>query len=124
MEKDGKRKNNSVINLKQGDKIVVADGSLATLKCLVRIPRTKILFVLPGGLAITGSHPMRINGEWTTARKLGNTVEMANPSGYVYNMVLDRAHIPLVNGIQCCTWGHGLTEEGVQHDYYGTDRVL
>ena len=103
----------SVKQVKKGDKILVSGGSLATVKCLIRIPRTKSLFVLPGGLTITGRHPMRINGKWTTARQLPNAIEITNPTGFVYNFVLDKSHIPLVDGIECCTWGHGLTEAGV-----------
>jgi len=113
-----------VSNIKKGDKIVVADGTLATVTCLIRIARTKSIFTLPGGLAITGGHPMRINGQWTCARQVASAVETANPSGYVYTFVLDRSHIPLVNDTECVTWGHGLTEAGVSHHYYGTDKIL
>jgi len=124
VEKDNLRLKTKVCNVKKGDKIVVADGTLATVTCLVRIARTKSICTLPGGLTITGGHPMRINGQWTTARQVSSAVKTTNPSGYVYTFVLDRSHIPLVNDIECVTWGHGLTEAGVSHPYYGTDKVL
>jgi hypothetical protein len=78
IEKNGKKITTSVRDVKRGDRIVVAGGSLATVMCLVRIPRTKNLFVLPGGLTITGGHPIRINGEWTTAREVHNAVQTAS----------------------------------------------
>ena len=53
-----------------------------------------------------------------------NTKKIANPSGLVYNFVLDRYHIVLVNGMECVTWGHGLTEAGVQHEYYGSQKII
>jgi hypothetical protein len=54
------------------------------------------------------------------ASSIKNAIKVANPSGFVYNFVLDKSHIVLVDGVECVTWGHELTEEGVQHAYYGT----
>ena len=109
-----------VKDVRKGDKILTADG-LATVLCVVKIARcaSKSLVSFPGGLTITKRHPIRVNGEWIQPCKL-STVTIPNPSGYVYNFVLDRSHIPLINGIETCTWGHGLSAEGVKHDYYGS----
>ena len=51
-------------------------------------------------------------------------VEVPNPVSCVYNVVLDRCHILLVNGIECITWGHDLTAEGVRHPYYGSAAII
>jgi hypothetical protein len=48
----------------------------------------------------------------------------ANPGGAVYNFVLDRCHVVMVNGVECVTWAHGLATEGVRHTFYGTGLVL
>ena len=48
--------------------------------------------------------------------------ELENPV-YVYNFVLDRSHILLVNDYECVTLGHDLKDEFIQHPYYGTERV-
>lgn len=103
----------SVKNVRKGDKIVVADG-FATVICVAKIARSasKSLLRFPGGLTITPRHPIRVNGEWTQPCKLTSD-ETSNESGFVYNFVLDRSHVPLINGIECVTWGHGLTAEGV-----------
>jgi len=37
----------------------------------------------------------------------------------VYNFVLDSCHVLMVNGVECVSLGHGLTEPGVAHPYYG-----
>ena len=47
-----------------------------------------------------------------------------NPSGEVFCFVLDQHHVALINDVLCATWGHCLDEPGVQHDYYGTEKVL
>lgn len=113
----------SVKDVRKGDKIVVADG-FATVVCVAKIARSasKSLLKFPSGLTITKRHPIRINGEWTQPCKV-TSVETSNPSGYVYNFVLDRSHIPLISGVECVTWGHGLTAEGVKHAYYGNQIV-
>ena len=48
--------------------------------------------------------------------------ELEKPA-FIYNFVLDRSHILLVNGYECITLGHDLKDEFVQHPFYGTDRV-
>ena len=100
--------------------MVVVDG-FATVICVVKIAvdPTKSLSSFPSGLTITKRHPIRINGEWTQPCKV-TTDEVANPAGCIYNFVLDRSHIPLINGIECVTWGHDLTAPGVAHSYYGS----
>jgi len=109
-----------VKDVRKGDKMVVADG-FATVKCVIRITRdaSKSLMSFPGGLTITKRHPIRLNGKWTQPCMVTSD-EVANPAGCVYNFVLDRSHIPLINGIECCTWGHGFTATGVAHPYYGS----
>ena len=42
----------------------------------------------------------------------------------MYNVVLDRCHVLLVDGVECVTLGHGLEGGVVGHPYYGTSRVL
>jgi ribonuclease HIII len=42
---------------------------------------------------------------------------------YIYNFVLDKSHILLVNGYECITLGHDLKDEFLQHPFYGTERI-
>lgn len=113
-----------VTEVRAGDKIMVADG-LATVKCVVCISRpNKSLMQLPGGLTITKRHPIRVNGAWMKPCEVEDATEVSNPEGVVYNFILDRSHVPLVSGVECVTWGHGLSEEGVSHEYYGSEAVI
>jgi len=97
--------------VKKGDKVVTSNG-VATVRCAVKIVRdaSKLLTAFASGLTITKRHPVRINGVWRLPSQISDTTEVANPSGYVYNFVLDSDHILLVNGIECITWAHGLTD--------------
>jgi len=121
----GERITRLVKDVRKGDKLVVADGT-ATVLCAVSIDRdpSKRLVSLPGGLTITGGHPIRIDGEWKLPREIETAVAEANTSGKVYNFVLDRSHVVLVNGIECITWGHGLTDPVVKHSYFGTSQII
>eukprot|EP00747_Dinoflagellata_sp_TGD_P164295 gnl/TRDRNA2_/TRDRNA2_184047_c0_seq1.p1 gnl/TRDRNA2_/TRDRNA2_184047_c0~~gnl/TRDRNA2_/TRDRNA2_184047_c0_seq1.p1 ORF type:complete len:1086 (+),score=163.33 gnl/TRDRNA2_/TRDRNA2_184047_c0_seq1:79-3336(+) len=112
-----------VAKIRPGDKLRVAEG-VARVRCVVRITRSpaKGLVTLPGGLAITPRHPVRVDGRWRLPRDLGTPI--TNPSGCVYNFVLDRCHVLLVDGIECVTWGHNFQGDVVGHPYYGSRRVI
>jgi len=101
----------------------VVDGSASVL-CVVRIERPNKSLVEVGDLTITKRHPIRINEAWINPVDHPSAIEIPNPSGCVYNFVLSRGHIAIVDGIECATWGHGLTAEGVKHAYYGTQQIV
>lgn len=47
------------------------------------------------------------------------------PSGGVFNLVLDRGHIVVVDGVEAVTLGHGFVHDAVvAHPYFGTEAVL
>lgn len=113
-----------VPDVKMGDEIHVADGT-ARVRCVVRIarPSSKGLVAFPGGLTITAKHPVRISGQWMLPGEMYHQ-RVPSASDYVYNFVLDRSHIVVVNGVECVTWGHGFEDENVEHPYYGTEKVI
>ena len=84
----------------------------------------KELLSFPCGLQITPNHPIRFEGKWIRpcdhARDKSIRVECA----IVYNVVLDHSHILIVNGVECCTWGHNLRGDGIEHTFYGTNAVV
>ena len=112
----------AITDVKKGDMIATADG-LATVKLVAKIARTKPLLRLENGLTITKKRPIRVGGLWMLPQALPG-VEVENPTGVVYNFVLDRSHIVLVDGVECITWGHGLEDPVVRHEYYGTEAVV
>ena len=83
------------------------------------------MVLLPGGLQITPSHPVRIDGEWLRPRDLPSGRLVSMPDGFVNNFVLDTpASIVLVNGIECVTLGHGLQAQPVRHRFYGSHAAI
>ena len=110
----------SVADVKKGDRVEVAGGT-AVVKCVVEIARDprKPLMTLPSGLTITARHPIRIDGRWTTSAALKSARLSPAPADKVYNFVLDRVHVLLVDGVECITWAHGLSDPAVRHEFYG-----
>jgi hypothetical protein len=101
----------NVTAVSAGDEVRVADGT-ARVVCVVRSTRPTSDLVRMGDLEITAKHPIRVDGKWT--------LPVGEPAtGIVYNFVLDRCHVLMVNGVECVTLGHGLQEPGVAHPYYG-----
>jgi len=43
---------------------------------------------------------------------------------YVYNFVLDSNHIVIINNIQCCTLAHNFKGDIIEHDFFGTYKVI
>jgi Mg-chelatase subunit ChlD len=110
-----------VSQVHRGD--VLSNG--ARVVCVVKTIVTKGQkpMVNVNGLAITNWHPVLINNEWVfPVEQFGSRVvdiEM------VYNFVLDRHHIITINDIECCTLGHGFTDNDViSHPYYGTNKII
>merc|ERR1712094_144126 len=90
--------------------------------CQVGIPPALKLVPLGDGLTITARHPVRIGGVWKRPHELQEpSVEHC---GCVYNLVLEGNRVLLVNGIECVTFGHGITEGVAAHSYYVTQRVV
>jgi len=116
-------------DVRAGQLVRVADGGVARVLCAVRVARpTEKRLVSIGGLQITGKHPIRRDGVWQLpedtpeAKAVGGRVH--EHDGYVYNLVMDRCHILLVNGVECITWGHGFGGAVVEHSYYGTGKIV
>jgi hypothetical protein len=74
------------------------------------------------GLILTPNHPIKVNRKWV------RPYEIKNPQLFVceevYNVVLDSQHTMVVNGVECVTLGHEIKEEGIDHPYFGTHKVL
>jgi hypothetical protein len=76
------------------------------------------------GLQITPNHPIRKNGVWMRPRELQTGEDSRVESSLVFNLVLDRGHILVVNGVDCVTWGHGFKGKDIEHSFYGTRAVV
>jgi hypothetical protein len=118
--------------VRQGDFVKTPSGT-AVVICVTKTfcaNNQTILVNMKNGLRVTPYHPIRYNNEWQFPAKLledgNNSIDMSNQEcNIVYNFVLNKDHIMIINGYECCTLGHGITENDViQHDYYGTDAVV
>ena len=123
--KNGQKITTLVKNLKKDDQLATATAATAKLVCLAKIMKTnpRKLAVLEGGLQITPTHPIRIDDQW----KLPKDVAISfteNTSGELYCFVLEPPVPALVNGVECVTWGHGIQDKIVQHNYYGSKLII
>ena len=83
----------------------------------------KVEVVNLNNMLITPWHPVRINKEWVFP--INNRCSMDVKLDYVYNIVLETGHTCLINNIEVVTLGHNFTDNKVvQHDYYGSDKVI
>ena len=112
--------------LSAGAVVRTASGGTARVRCVVQSPTDEgvaLLSELPTGLKITEWHPVLDHaGHWCFPITLGRAVSCRCP--YVYNLVLDREHVALIDGVPCVTLGHGIEGPVVGHAFYGTDAVL
>jgi hypothetical protein len=88
------------------------------------------------GLCITPWHPIKMNieSEWVfpLAAIIGPKAVFPNDLrqsvehdiNTVYNLVLDKEHIVSINSILCVTLGHDIHEGIVEHEYFGSQKVI
>ena len=79
------------------------------------------------GTRLTQWHPVWLDGKWQFPAE-SNYFELTTYQGMVVNLVLKREHrhlAVLVDGVPCCTLGHGLTGPVIEHSYFGDyNRIL
>jgi hypothetical protein len=114
-----------ISSLRAGQFVKVSGGEYVKVLCVVEIFNDlKSLLVLENGLSITAKHPVRINSKWCFPKTL-DCVQGMITSDIVYNVVLESSHIMIVNGMECCTWGHGMVDNNViSHSFYGTQEII
>lgn len=123
-------------------KILMADGSRQTIKTVragdfVKTPSgdQKVYalvvcgshlssqpMVQLGNLSITPWHPIMVEDKWVFPASLAPYT--SRPIKTVYNFVLAGGHIVDVEGYQCCTLGHGFKGPVIEHDFFGTEKVV
>ena len=107
-----------ISELKKGDE--VAGG--AKVICVIKFSDCDTL-LMNNGMTITPWHPISVNGTWVfPANAFPNA--MKSTESIVYNFILDKDHILVVNGISVCTLGHNFTGDVIEHPFYGTQKVI
>ena len=116
---DGSQK--LVAEIIKGDIVQTPNGT-AQVKCVVKTltknGASKICH-FPNGLMITPGHPMMYNGVWTYPRDLvAPTIKRCS---VIYNMVLEKDHIIIINGVPLILLGHSYTQDSIlKHEYLGS----
>ena len=72
-------------------------------------------------LCITPWHPILQDGNWVFPGSIALYSERLIST--VYNLVLDKGHIVNVEGVLCCTLGHGFKGPVIEHSFFGTSAV-
>jgi len=97
----------------------------ATLRCVVKfntINGMSKICSLENGLRITPGHPVMDNGKWMFPREVVEPQEQRCAA--VYNLVVDREHIVIVNKVPLILMGHDYKEGILEHEYYGSQKVI
>lgn len=120
-----------ITSVRPGDVLATTGGSTARVRCVTRIAlnaKSDPLLRLPCGLQITPKHPVRMaGGQWCRPKDMSDAQRIqpehlfreGNNKYFVYNFLLDSTHVVTVNGIECVTWGHGMTDPSISHPYFG-----
>lgn len=119
---DGRSKR--ITDIVAGERVKTPEGTaevLAVVVCGQYAPTQPMTQI--GTLLITPWHPVRDSeGTWYfPAERHGSSICAVNT---VYNLVLNRDHIVIIEGVEAITLGHGLTGPVVGHDYFGTTAVI
>ena len=112
--------NKMVSSLVKGD--VVFGGF--KINCVVKtIVKREIEVVNLSNMFITPWHPVYYEDKWNFPINIKSSEKVY--LDYIYNIVLETGHIMIINNIQVVTLGHNFTNDKVvQHDYYGSDKVI
>lgn len=119
-----------IVKMKKGYKLVseikkgdILDGNKKVL-CVVKTNKRnkKASLVNLKGAKVTPWHPFKTGSKYDFPFNHGKTEVLDCPA--VYNFVLEDKGSIIINDIEFVTLGHGLQEESVKHDYYGTEKVI
>jgi len=118
-------------DITKGDKVITVDESfnqiVSAVECVVQktCPHNlELLVQLEGGLRITPWHPVisstRESWEFPAMMDTAGIMECS----HVYSFVTNNRKPMILNDYIYATLGHGLSGDVIQHDYFGTDRVI
>ena len=109
--------------IRQGEEVWTPSGK-ATIKALVVCNTTQPTQSMCkiNHLLITPWHPILVDAEWVFPYDISTIEHM--PLQTVYNVLLDSGHIIDVDNIMCATLAHNLTGPVIEHEFFGTERVV
>lgn len=113
--------NKLVREVKIGDRL-----SNGTIRFVTKfMTNGSILMVQLNNLLVTPFHPVKIDNRWSFPINHGQMIEVSTDA--VYDFVLDpdsSSHTAEISDITCVTLGHNYNEPVVEHEYFGSQRVI
>ena len=114
-----------VKNIQKGDEVKTNQGK-SKVKCILKtnlINGSGNFVKLASGLLITPWHPVKVNGNWEFP--IHNSSKFVQKECQaVYSFLLENDHVLLIDNTEVCGLAHNFKGEVIEHDYYGTDKVV
>ena len=108
-----------VRNLKKGD--ILING--AKVECLIKnIIEKEEIMVEINGVFFSPYHPVEINNKWIFPIEYFKPVKKYIDAWF--NLVLNKKHEVILNGIKAITLGHNRSDGILKHPYFGTEKVI
>lgn len=115
--------NKLIKDLVKGDQIKTKHGE-ATIKCIIvtNIKGGECLMSNFDGMLITPYHPIYKSSKWQFPNDVQKSIK--TKCDKIYSFVLDKHHIMTVNGNDIITLGHGIKDGILDHEFFGTTKVI
>lgn len=125
---DGKTKKPAG-SLVGGDCILSTDGKIGIVNWVLICDGITELISFNDKLHITKWHPIRTNGEWKYPNDYlqeTNDIKMiqTNTKVVTFSLTDSNTYSFFVNDIECVTLAHNITDSILNHNFYGTDKVI
>lgn len=119
-------------NMKKSDEILTLEDhnnieSITYTKVLcvyetIMVQQTCDLVILENGLKITPWHPILTPLGWKFPSDLKSSQIESCTS--IITLVLETGHVAFINEHPCITLGHNFKDEVLNHEFYGTEKVI
>jgi hypothetical protein len=119
--------------LKKGDRILTDNNEYDEIECILKTDFTKFdnskthickINFNNNILEVTPNHPILLdtNEDWIHPQKLVQP-ELID-CDYVYSFLMKSRKSIIINNIKCSTLAHGLQDNIVYHEYFGSEKVV
>ena len=93
------------------------------IECIIRTTCNENTWVVNiDDLNITPYHPIIINKQWCFPIEYGSLKSVNTP--YLYSFVINNRNSVMINNYIFATFGHNLKGNVIEHEYFGTEKVI
>ncbi len=118
----------SIKSLKKGDKVMTFDENgtsvSSEIECIIktRCPSGILKMICIDNLEITDYHPIMKQGTWVYPINIGEPTLINTP--YIYSLIVKNRKSVKIDDYIYATWGHKLTGPVIEHEFFGTEKVI